>query len=54
MANSDLLFIQSQAQNPETHIIDQLRIIAVLLREGFGLPDEDSSLTKQPNPTIIS
>lgn len=54
MANSDEAFLLAKQQSPLDAIHKQLRIIAILLREGFNLPDEDSSLTQQPNPTITS
>lgn len=52
MANSDTSFLLDQPQDSAAHILKQLRIIAMLLREGFGLPDEDSSLSQQPAPTL--
>lgn len=54
MANSDDAFLLANQQSPLDAIHKELRIIALLLREGFNLPDEDSSLTQQHNPTIIS
>lgn len=54
MANSDVAFLQGEAQNPLILIHNDLRRIEILLRQGFNLPDEASSLTEQPKPTIIS
>jgi hypothetical protein len=51
MANSDLAYLQAQTPNPLEQIHKELRIIAMLLREGFNLKDEDSSLSEQSAPT---
>lgn len=54
MTNSDDLFFLQEIQSPLDAIHKELRIIAILLREGLGIPDEDSSLTQKTPPTIIS
>jgi hypothetical protein len=51
MANSDTAYLQSSPPNPLVDIHKELRIIAMLLREGFNLKDEDSSLSEQSVPT---
>jgi len=56
-SNSDTAFLLDIPQDSAAAILKELRIIAMLLREGFNLPDEDSSLSQQPvpalNPSII-
>lgn len=54
MANSDLAYLQSQNPGPLESIHKELRIIAMLLRQGFNLPDEDSSLQEQPRDATIT
>lgn len=54
MANSDVAFLEAQAQNPLVLIHNDLRRIEIILRQGLNVPDEASSLTEQPKPTIIS
>lgn len=50
MANSDNTVLLINPQDPQAAILQQLCIITLLLRQGFNIPDEDSSLSQQPNP----
>lgn len=50
MATSDLSLFPSQPQDPMQTVHFQLRILTLLIREGFGMKDEDSSLFKQALP----
>lgn len=38
--------------NLEAMMLQELKIIAILLRQGFNIPDEDQSLLRQENPVL--
>lgn len=55
--NSDTAFLLDIPQDAIAHLGKKLDIIIILLREGFGISDEVSTLSQQPvpalNPSII-
>lgn len=54
MAISDEGQIPAIAQDSAAHILKQLKIMTIILREGLGVKDEDAALSQQTPPTIIS
>lgn len=50
MANQDTSVIREN-QDSASAILNQLIIITILLREGFGIKDENSSLIQQTLPS---
>lgn len=50
MSNSDTAVIPTEPQDSAAAILHELRIITILLREGFGIKDENSSLRYQTLP----
>ena len=41
-------------QDALAHILKELKIQTIILREGLGIKDESATLTQQTPPTIIS
>lgn len=54
MPISDEMQLPQLPQDSNAHILKQLKIITIILREGLGVKDEDSALSQQTPPTIIS
>lgn len=50
MATSDTAVIPNNPQDSNAAILHELRIITILLREGFNIKDENSSLRQQTLP----
>lgn len=54
MSNSDDKNLLDTPQDSNAILAEKLDIIIILLREGFNIPDENSSLKNQPKPILIS
>lgn len=51
MATSDLTVLPTRPQDPMQSLHFQMRILLILMREGFGIKDEDSGFYQQTLPT---